>query len=188
MLPITLKQLRAFSAVARYQNFTRAAESLGLTQSALTIAVKDLEGQLGLKLFDRSTRAVHLTQGAIGFLGIVEHTLEQLDHGVAEMRAVADRKKGSVTIAAASSFLNEVLAPTVVDLAQKEPGISIRLIEDRPESVVQHVLKGDVDFGVTTLWHRNAELDSTVILQDVFGVLIRTVHRQHLWRRFEVLI
>src|SRR5919205_1072597 len=99
---ITLKQLRAFAAVAREQSFTRAAERLHVTQSALTAAIKALEEELNLRLFDRSTRAVVLTPQGQHFLPVAEKLLRDLTESLDDLKTLADRQRGSVTVAAAA--------------------------------------------------------------------------------------
>ena len=75
---VTLRQLRAFVAVARTGSFTLAAESLFITQSALSGLIKELEQALGLRLFDRSTRRVSLTAAGREFLASAESVLQHL--------------------------------------------------------------------------------------------------------------
>jgi LysR family carnitine catabolism transcriptional activator len=72
MANITLRQLRAFLAVARARSFTRAASELNLTQSALTMAIRGLEAEVGLRLLDRSTRAVAPTAHGERFMVTAE--------------------------------------------------------------------------------------------------------------------
>ena len=85
---VTLRQLRAFLAVARTGSFTLAAESLYISQSALSGLVKELEQSMGVRLIDRSTRRVHLTEAGerlSPMLATVLHDLDEVLH-----RAVDD--------------------------------------------------------------------------------------------------
>ena len=89
MKNITIKQLRAFIAVAKLRNFTRAAAQLNVSQSALTIAIRQLEAEVGLRLFDRSTRAVELTPHAITFRPAAQRLLDDLAQSIDDLNAVA---------------------------------------------------------------------------------------------------
>ena len=87
---ISIRHIRAFLAVARDGSFTRAAESLHLTQSTLTGTIKQLEEQAGLTLFDRTTRQVLLSGEGERFLPVAERLLSDFDTAMTDLRAVAE--------------------------------------------------------------------------------------------------
>ena len=74
----TLRELEAFLGVARFGNFTRAARSLHMSQPALTVRIRHLEDALGVRLLDRTTRSVALTQVGREFLPVVERVLGEI--------------------------------------------------------------------------------------------------------------
>jgi len=78
---ISRRQLEAFLAVARLSGFTRAAERLHLTQSAVSLLVRELESQLSVRLFDRTTRAVQLTDAGRELYPFAEKALAELQAG-----------------------------------------------------------------------------------------------------------
>ena len=80
-----LRQVRSFVVVARFSSFTRAADLLNLTQPALTVQIRQLEQSLGVKLFDRNTRAVELTRIGREMLPVLERLLGEFDAVVVEM-------------------------------------------------------------------------------------------------------
>lgn len=173
---ITLKQLRAFASVAREQSFTRASERLHVTQSTLTSSVKILEAELGIRLLDRSTRSVALTEQGMSFLPVAERLLRDLQESLDELRMTANRQRGSVVIAAASSFINYVMAPAVSRTAAAYPGINVRLSEETTQGVVRMLLSGEADFGVTTLFQNVPTLDSALLLTDIYGAVHSPQH------------
>lgn len=79
MIDFTSRQLRAFLLVAQHRSFTRAAGALFITPSGLSILIKELENQLGVRLFDRTTRQVALTASGTELLTAVQHNLRELD-------------------------------------------------------------------------------------------------------------
>ena len=168
---ITLKQLRAFTVVAREGSFTRASEKLHVTQSTLTTSIKTLENEVGLRLLDRSTRAVALTAQGLQFLPAAERMLRDLNESLDELHSSATRQRGSAVVAAAASFINYVMSPAVVHMAASYPGITVRMREETTEGVCKHVLSGEADFGVTTLFQPVALLDSALILTDEYGAV-----------------
>jgi len=172
---ITFKQLRAFSTVAQERSFTRAANKLNLSQSALTIAVKQLETEVDLKLFDRTTRSVHLTYSGSLFLPMVERMLRELSRSLDDLSAVAGREKGLVTAAASASFLCCILAPTVAKLRPCFPGIHVKLL-NIPDNLSKRVMEEEIDFGITNVSSVPHGLESFLILSDVFGVVFPRGH------------
>ncbi|MEN3753769.1 LysR family transcriptional regulator [Mangrovibacter sp. SLW1] len=76
---ISLRQLRIFLAVAEHQGFSRAGNMVGLTQSAMSHSIRDLENELGIKLFDRTTREVFLTQEGQYLSGELRRLMGELE-------------------------------------------------------------------------------------------------------------
>lgn len=176
MINITLKQIRAFIAVAAEGSFTKAADSLHVTQSTLTSSIKVLEDEIGLQMFDRSTRSVVPTQQGIIFLPAAQRLLRDLEDALDDMRMVAERERGSVAVCAAGSFITYVLTPALMDLARHYPGIHTRLSEGTTQSVAQQVLSGESDFGITTLFEPIPELDTALLLTDAYGAVYGADH------------
>lgn len=97
---VTLRQLRAFLAVTRTGSFTLAAESLYITQSALSGLIKELEQVLGVRLFDRSTRRIQMSEVGRGIYPLIEKILTDLDGALDEVANIKALKRGVVRVAA----------------------------------------------------------------------------------------
>ena len=82
---ITSRQLKAFVLTARHQSFSRAAEQLFITQSGMSVLVRELETQLGVRLFERTTRKVALTEFGSQFLPIADRSLRDLEEAAAKL-------------------------------------------------------------------------------------------------------
>ena len=89
---VTLRQLRAFLAVAAEGHFTRAADKLDVSQSTISTLIRELEANLGLRLFDRHTRALRLTQAGEEIVGLAHKSLTDLD------RALGGRQAGQANV------------------------------------------------------------------------------------------
>lgn len=176
MANITLKQIRAFVAVGAEGSFTKAADSLHVTQSTLTSSIKVLEDEIGLQMFDRSTRSVIPTRQGEMFLPVAQRILQDLEDVLDDLRMVAERERGSVSVCAAGSFITYVLTPALMSLAQNYPGIHTRFTEGTTQSVAHQVLSGEADFGVTTLFEPIAELDIALLLTDSYGAVYDEDH------------
>ena len=101
-MSITLRQLRAFVAVAEAGQFTLAADRLCVTQSALSMLVKELERVLGVRLFDRHTRSVRLTSSGEAFLERGRRVLQELDEALQATRDLTTFSLGHVSLACAT--------------------------------------------------------------------------------------
>lgn len=86
---ITSRQLRAFLLIARHESFSRAAEQMFITQSGMSIIVRELESQLGFRLFERTTRKVRLTEFGSKFLPIADRCLCDLERAARNIRRLA---------------------------------------------------------------------------------------------------
>lgn len=144
----TLRQLRVFVAVARHLSFARAADELSLTPPAVSMQIKELEGHVGLALFDRSSRSVSLTT-------VGEYVLEHAQRVLAAMRDAEDLvarfsglQTGVLDVAMVSSakyFLPRMLA----QFRQAHPGIEIRLqVGSNREQVVALLHNGEVELAI----------------------------------------
>src|SRR5690606_11401590 len=123
-----------------------------------------------------STRSVVPTRQGLLFLPTAQRLLRDLEDALDDLRMVAERERGSVSVCAAGSFITYVLTPALMDLARHYPGINIRLVEGTTPSVAQQVLSGEADFGVTTLFEPVPELDSALLLSDAYGAVYGVGH------------
>ena len=173
---ITLRQLRAFLAAMRERSFTRAADRLNVTQSALTASVRALEGELGLRLFDRTTRIVEPTAHGAQFAVVAERILDDLGQAIEGLRALAERRRGRVSIAATATMINQLLIPALGELSARYPGIQVQLVEDLTGGAVTKLSSGEIDFALTTLEQGTADVDVHPVLRDRFELVCAPGH------------
>jgi DNA-binding transcriptional LysR family regulator len=121
--PISLAGLRGFVLAARQGSFTKAAEELCLTQSALSRQIKVLESELGEQLFVRTTRSLKLTEAGMKLDKVVEAMLDQIDGCVAQIRRGSSRRR--VTISSFSSFISMWLIPRLGGFHTAHPDIDL---------------------------------------------------------------
>lgn len=127
---VTLRQFRVFLAVAQERSFTRAAARLRLTQRALTLSIKTLEAEVGVKLLDRTTRSVVPTVQGERFIVVAERLIEEMERALDDLWAHAERQRGLVVVAATASLISHAFAPALGTLARRHPGISVRIVEE----------------------------------------------------------
>lgn len=147
---VTLRQLRAFVAVAQLGGFTPAAQRLHLTQSALSVLVRELERELGIRLFDRTTRSVRLTDAGRELHASAEKMLADLEHAVANSRGLAEERRGRVAVAATPLMSSTLLPRIIASYQAAHPGVTVVLKDAVASQIRRHVQDGEADFGIGT--------------------------------------
>jgi DNA-binding transcriptional LysR family regulator len=120
-------ELIAFIAVARERSFTRAAAQLGVSQSALSHTVRNLESRLGIRLLTRTTRSVSPTDAGLKLLDGVAPKLEEIDAELEGLREFMGKPAGSVRISAGEHPLKTILWPKLRALVTANPDIKLEL-------------------------------------------------------------
>jgi LysR family transcriptional regulator, glycine cleavage system transcriptional activator len=125
MLLPSLNGLRAFEAAARHMSFTRAANELNVTQTAVSHQIRRLEEQLGMTLFIRQNRALSLTREAQDYLPSIRSAFEDLRRATAKLRR-ADQE-GRLTVSTTASLATKWLVSRVAAFQDANPGIEVRI-------------------------------------------------------------
>ncbi|MFM9925641.1 LysR family transcriptional regulator [Variovorax sp. H27-G14] len=145
---LSTRQMRAFLHVARIGNFTRAAEQAHITQAGLSILVREMEKQLGCRLFERTTRVVSLTPEGRRLLPVVERLLTDLDDVAAELGAAGDAARRTLRIAATPLVSSHLLPQVFTTFRAAHPQVSLRLFDADLRDVQAMVAAGDADMGL----------------------------------------
>ena len=164
----SLRQLRAFVAVATSGSFSRAADTLALTQPAVSRNVTELEQALGLQLLHRTTREVELTEAGRLLLGNVTRVLEDLDACLLEVQGLATQRKGRVKVASSPTLSAHLLPQCIARGRQLSPDVNIQLLDRIQSDVLLSVRRGEVDFGVVIDPSEKQDLHAQAILSEPF--------------------
>lgn len=173
---ISLRHIRCFLEVANSGSFTVAASRLFVTQSALTTTIQQFEETVGLKLFDRTTRRVVLTQEGETFRPEAERLIKQFENTIDDLSAFALSQKGHIRIAAAASIIYQYLVDAIEVFRASYPDITLMLRDAGAEQVERMVSDGEIDFAVTSRHKSNDGLDYTPLLTDRYGVICSPAH------------
>jgi LysR family transcriptional regulator, glycine cleavage system transcriptional activator len=120
-----LTTLPAFDAAARYLSFTKAAAELNLTHGAISRAIRNLEDQLGVQLFDRGTRSVSLTPAGAAYVAEIGAALDQIS--AATLVATAPRSAGVLTVSTSDGFAGRWLVPRLYRFHRAHRDIDVRI-------------------------------------------------------------
>jgi DNA-binding transcriptional LysR family regulator len=126
----TLDDLLAFLAVARERSFTKAAAQLGVSQSALSHTVRELEARLGVRLLTRTTRSVSPTDAGERLLGTIGPRFEEIDAELAGLSEFRDKPAGTIRISATDYVADTLLWPKVTGFLRRYPDIKVEIIVD----------------------------------------------------------
>ncbi|PWK76095.1 LysR family transcriptional regulator [Aminobacter sp. AP02] len=165
-MKITIKQIESFLAVADLGNFSRASERLNTAQPALSQAIKDLEAELAVRLFDRTTRRVELTDAGREFRHSAAKALEELEHAVEGVHELAERRRGRLRIAAPPLLAAVVLPQAIADFRKRYPGISVQLADVGTELIVESVRSGKADCGLGTFSPAEEGIERLPLVRD----------------------
>ncbi|WP_414444946.1 LysR substrate-binding domain-containing protein [Burkholderia sp. 22PA0106] len=173
---ITLRQLRVFIEVARLRSFSRAGDEIGLTQSAVSRCVRELEGEIGLKLIDRTTRDVQLTDAGSNLVASVSRLLGDLDDALREIREIGEQRRGRVVVAASPTIACRLMPRVVADAERQFPFVTLGLRDDVQSDVLRKVKSGEVDFGVVIGPLPGTDLVCEPLMTDSFCLVTRADH------------
>ena len=138
-----LNALKAFEAAARHESFTRAAEELCVTQGAVSHQVKALEGEMGIKLFNRERQRLVITEAGRTYLEVIRDALDRIAAGTE--RLLQRQSAGVLTVTTSPNFAAKWLVHRLARFAESHPGIDLRI-----SASLHHVdfAREDVDLAI----------------------------------------
>src|ERR1700761_2782706 len=173
---VTFRQLEAFIAVAEAQNFTRASEQLGLAQPIVSGLVRELEGELGFRLFDRTTRKVQLTEAALEFLDDARRLRLDMQDALRRARAVSQRLTGHVKIGAPPLVAAALLPKAIEAFAQSSPGVRVTIVDRSLVAVLDLLQARELDLALGTFVRNEAGITRLPVASYLFGLVCRNDH------------
>jgi LysR family transcriptional regulator, carnitine catabolism transcriptional activator len=173
---MTLKQLQAFLAVARTQSFAEACNLVHLSQPALSLAIKNLEDDLGGRLFARTTRTLSLTSEGQAFMPIASRLVTDWSEAQRQMQQRFAMQLGTVELASMPSFASTLLPQALLRYKQRYPRIRIEVQDVVAETLVNMVLQGRIELGVSFEPGNHSELDFYPLFNDSFVAVLPPDH------------
>lgn len=173
---VSLKQLRAFAAVAAEGSFTRAAQQLFLSQSALSALIRGLESELGLRLLDRTTRRLELTEAGMEFVPTVERLLGEIDRVALDLRDVAERRRGRVRLGTTPLLACSLLPPLIASYRKAYPGVDAHLFDASADVLLDKLHAGELDLALATFETPGADIEAQALFSDPMVMVCATSH------------
>lgn len=184
---MTLKQLKAFLALARTLNYANAAEELCLSQSALSISIKTLEEELGGKLFKRNTRRVEITAEGLSLIPYAKKLLANWEDMEKDVKQRFKLNRGTLNIASMPFATHAVLPAVVHEFSQRHPNISFSIHDVPNEKIIEKVQEGIFEIGICFQPQFCGQLTFQPLFQEDFIAIVPQSHplakrQQVTWR------
>jgi len=172
----TVRQMRALVALARTGSFTLAAELLHVTQSALSGQIKELEQLLGVKVVERNTRRVQLSEVGRELYPLFDKMLQDLDGAMADIAGRKALKTGIVRVAAPQMMCCTLLPEVIAAYRAAHPGVQVQLIDVPVDNVSPRVSTGEVDVGIGPERDHGSEVDAQLLFEMPFMAVFPAGH------------
>lgn len=180
-MPIDLRDLRNFLAVAAVGSISRAAEMQHMTQPALSVLIRQLEEQLGTPLFERLPKGVVLTDAGERLRIHAKDILARTELAFEEISQQARVPNGRVAIGLPQSLARFLTVPLVSNVLSLWPKIRLQIIELSSGYIPQHLQKGEIDLGMTFGQDEGRELHYTHLIdEELVFISSASQIRQHL--------
>jgi len=172
----TLRQLQAFMAVYRLRKLSAAAAQLYVTQSAVSVLIRQLEQALGVRLFERTTRSLRPTEAAQDAAVVVDRILRDvglLSGGSLDLREL---RRGQVSLVITPTLADMLMPPVVEAFRQQHPDIALRVEDCAPDQFLTRIVGEHVDFGIGTPEHAGGEVEQRTLLRDHLALVCLPDH------------
>ena len=171
-----LRHIRYFLAVAEQGNFTRAAEALHVSQPTLSQQIKQLEDTLGAPLFDRSGRAVRLTDAGEAWMRYARLALQDLDAGARAIHDVATLARGHLRLAMTPTFTAYLVGPAIDAFYRRYPGITLSIEEMTQERIEALLAQDRLDLGIAFEMAQSAEVEAMPLFSETLELMVGADH------------
>ena len=163
-MDFTSRQLRAFLLVAQHRSFTRAAELMFITPSGLSALIREFENELGVRLFNRTTRHVALTRSGSDMVKIARESLQKLEGIAARLGHSNTTADESFSMGAPHLIAANIVAPAIKEFRAHHSGFRIELFDERAPLLLPMVQEGKLDMGLG-IFARAAGIRRTLFLR-----------------------
>ncbi len=167
---LSTRQLRAFVEVARHASFTRAAERIHVTQAGLSAMIRELEKQIGTRLFERTTRSVTPTAAGRALLPSAVQVLAELERAQERVARIGTESQARVRVAVTSLIAAHVLPPVIAALRASHPAVSLDIVDAGPSEMSRMVERDEVDFALGAFLRPAAGIERVPVFR--FGLVL----------------
>ncbi len=169
---VNFKLFNTFLNVAQNESFGKAAGVANRSIPAVSMQVRQLEEQLGVALFQRTTRKVELTAQGEKLMISVRKAMAELESGLAQIQQAANVEHGHISFACVPTVASSRLPAILTTFARQYPGITVHVRELPNQDLVESVRKREVDFAIGPVTDKKGELSFAPILEDEYCAML----------------
>ncbi|MDQ2962652.1 MAG: LysR family transcriptional regulator [Pseudomonadota bacterium] len=172
------RRVRAFVALAEQHHMPSVAESLGITQPAVSIAVRQIEDSIGVALFERTARGMMPTPAGVALALRLKRALAEIRHAVADIASLRGITQGAVTVGALPLGRTRLLPESIAGVVAKYPGLRVATMEGSFEALAASLRAGDLDFilGALRPVEYASDLQGEPLTDDELAIVSRGGH------------
>jgi DNA-binding transcriptional LysR family regulator len=176
-MAITFRQLEVFIAVAETHNFTRASARLKMAQPMVSSLVRELEMEVGFRLFDRTTRKVQLTGAAEEFLDDARRLSRDMEDACRRARDVGARRRGHIKVGAPPLLAAALLPNVIRAFNRSSAGVAVTVMDRSLAAIHELLLSGEIDLAVGTFQRDEDDVVRIPLVSYMFVLLCRADDR-----------
>ena len=173
---VSLEDVRAFLSVAELESFSKAADRLAVSQSALTRRIQKIEDHLGARLFHRSTRRVELTAVGREFGPLARRMVGEFERSLGQIGDVIEKRRGIVTVASLMTVAFGLLPLVAARFAAAYPAVRLRILDATGAEISETVRSGEAEFGIDMEGETEAELAFEPLAEERYVLASRPGH------------
>lgn len=175
-MDVKLDDIEAFVAVAEFGAFNRAADELGITQSALSRRLKKLEEALGARLLDRTTRKVSVSVVGQEFLPEARRMIEDFKKSLNDVRELVQIKKGAISVSSNMTIADTILPAIVKRFHVENPEVRVRVSESSSPQALERVLRREAELAIAQFGEGHPDLAFEPLIVDRFVLVCHVDH------------
>ena len=170
-------RLKVFRTVAEHLSFRRAAEQLFLTQPAVTLQIKALEDDLGVRLFDRTAGRVSLTPRGVVLLRHAQRILQNISEAERELAAGAGQSSGELALGVSTTIAQYLLPQLISAFLAEHPRVQLSLHSGNTEETVELLLQEKASIGLIEGPSRHREVRTEPFMEDEMVLIVPRLRR-----------
>lgn len=171
-----IRQLRYFLDIARTEHLTLSAQNLFVTQSTLSHGLRQLEEELGLRLFERLGRGLKLSQAGAVFRLYAGRALQEIEAGRMALADMTGLQSGTLTVGVIPTFLNTLVPATVAAFSSAYPKVNIVVRDLRAGPIEEQLVAGELDVGIAFYPTERQEIETEPLFEERMQLVVNHAH------------